>query len=135
MFKKIIARIPWGLRQIHRFAAYALAVYVIVGTLVALLGNLDNTYVLNIIGGIGLVAAGILIIPAIMSTDSGPSTASSVFIGTVFSYPFVYLFSLFADNLISGIEKNGDLALAIAALPMINVLVFIGMFAVIMIKE
>jgi hypothetical protein len=135
LFKKIIALIPWGLRQIHRFAAYAMAVYVIVGTLVALLGNLDHTYVLNIIGGIGLVAAGILIVPAIMSTDSGPSTASSVFIGTVFSYPFVYLFSLFADNLIPGIEKNGDLALAIAALPMINVLVFIGMFAIIMIKE
>ena len=125
MIGKIIAAIPWGLRQIHRFAAYALAVYVIVGILVALLGNLDHAYVLNIIGGMGLVAASILIVPAIMSTDSGPSTASSIFIGTVFSYPFVYLFSLFADNLFPSIGKSSDLALAIAALPMINVAVFI----------
>ena len=86
-------------------------------------------------GGLGLVVAVIRAVPAIMSTESGQSTASSIFIGTFFSYPFVYLVSLFADNLFPGIGKSSDLALAIAALPMINVAVFIGTFAVIMIKE
>ena len=105
------------------------------GTLFSLLTNLDLINILNVVFGFGLILAGIMVIPAIMSTDSGPSTASSIFIGVVFSYPFVYLFSLFAGSWIPGIDSNYELAIAIAALPLINVLVFAGLVITLMIKE
>ena len=135
VISKLIAIIPWGLKKIYHYSAYAIIAYIFLGSLFSLLTNLDLINILNIVFGFGLILAGIMVLPAIMSTDSGSSTASSVFIGTVFSYPFVYLFSLFAGSWIPGIDSNYELAIAIAALPLINVLVFAGLVITLMIKE
>lgn len=135
MLKNILSIIPWGIKQIHRFAAYALAAYIILGSLISLLGNLDATSALNIVGGIGLVLSSFLFIPAAMSADAGHNVTSSIFMATVFSYPVVYLFSLFASNWMPSIEDNSDMALAIAALPIINIVIFIGLITVLIVNE
>lgn len=135
MISKLIAIIPWGLKKIYHYSAYAIIAYILLGTLFSLLTNLDLINILNIVFGFGLILAGIMVIPAIMSTDSGSSTASSIFIGIVFSYPFVYLFSLFAGSWIPGIYTNYELALGIAALPLLNVVAFAGLVITLMVKE
>ena len=126
MIKKLIAIIPWGLNKLYLFSAYALGVYVLLATSYAVLSDLSVTS-LNILFGLGLGLVGILAVPAIMSTDSGPSTISNIFIGTVFTYPFVYLLSLVASRWLPAIASNSELALAVAALPLINVIIFIGL--------
>ena len=135
MFSKLIEIIPWGLKTIHRFAVFAIIAYVLLGSVFSLFSNLDIVYLLNILFGFGLIVALILVVPAIMSTDSGTRTASNIFIATVFSYPLVYLISLFAGSWIPGIESNGDLAIAISALPLINVIIFSGLVITLVITD
>ena len=135
LISKLSAIIPWGLKKIYHYSAYAIIAYILLGTAFSLVSELDVVYLLNIVFGFGLVLAGILFIPAIMSTDSGPSTASSIFMGTVFSYPLVYLISLFAGSWIPGITPNSDLAIAIAALPLINIVILAGLIARLILKK
>ncbi|RDH82737.1 MAG: hypothetical protein DIZ80_10685 [endosymbiont of Galathealinum brachiosum] len=113
---------------------YMLGSYIVLATAYALLSNLTVT-TLNIIFGLGLILSGVLYIPAIISTDSGSSTSSNIFISTVFSYPIVYLISLICSRWVPVIEKNESTSIFIAALPLINILVFILLILVLIIKE
>ena len=124
MLNKLIALIPWALHKLYIFSAYSLVVYIIFAIAYALLSDLSVTS-LNIIFGLGLGLAGILALPAIMSTDSGSSSASNILIGSVLGYPVVYIISLIASRWVPYIAMNNELALIVAALPLFNVLFFI----------
>ena len=120
----ILSLIPWGLNKIRIAAAYLLAAYIILGTSFTLVSDLTVTN-LNIIFAMGIVIAGILVIPAIMSSDSGPSTSSNIFIITVLSYPVVYIISLVASRWIPIIASNSELSILFASMPIINILLFV----------
>ena len=126
--------IPWGVGKLYILSMYLLAGYVLVGGSYALLADLTVTG-LNIVFALGLLVSAILFVPAIMSTDSGSSMASSIFIATVFSYPVVYLVSLVSSRWVPFVAENEVLALFVAALPLINVLVFISLILILLIKE
>ena len=124
MLKKLIALIPWALHKLYVFSAYSIVVYIVFVIAYALLSDISVTS-LNIIFGLGLGLASILALPAIMSTDSGSSSASNILIGSVLSYPIVYIISLIASRWVPYIAMNNELALIVAALPLFNVVFFI----------
>ncbi len=124
MLNKLIAIIPWAIHKLYIFSAYSLAAYIFFGIVYALLSDLSVTS-LNIIFGFGLGITGILALPAIMSTDSGPSAVSNILIGSVLGYPVIYIISLIASRWVPYVAMNNELALIVAALPLVNVLFFI----------
>lgn len=130
---KLLALVPWGLSKLVLFSSYAMGIYILAGVLFTLLIEVSVNS-LNILFGLGIVLSGVLVVPAIMSADSGSSALSKLFIGTVFSYPLVYLLSLIASRWISVIASNHELALMIAALPLINVMIIFGVVATIMLR-
>lgn len=131
---KFLKLIPWGISKLYVLSMYMLAAYMLIGCSYALLIDLSVT-TLNVVFGLGLFVVAFLSVPAVMSSDSGPSLASNLFIGTIFSYPFVYLVSLIISRWVPVVADNEGVALYVAALPLINVFIFIGLIVVLIIKE
>ena len=131
---KLIALIPWGLNKIYIFSIYLLAGYMLLGTAYSLISDL-SVYTMNILFGLGLIPFVILAIPAIMSTDSGPSTSGTMVATAVASYPIIYMISLIASRWIPGVPVKSDLAIMLAAMPLINVIFLFAILIRLIIKK
>jgi len=131
---KLIALIPWGLNKIYIFSIYLLAGYMLLGTAYSLISDL-SVYTMNILFGLGLIPFVILAIPAIMSTDSGPSTSGTMVATAVASYPIIYIISLIASRWIPGVPVKSDLAIMLAAMPLINVIFLFAILIRLIIKK
>lgn len=131
---KLIALIPWGLNKLYVFSIYLLTGYMLLGIAYSLISDL-SVYTMNILFGLGLIPFLILAIPAIMSTDSGRSTLGTMIATTVASYPIVYITSLIASRWIPGVPVKSDLAIMLAAMPMINVIFLFAVLILLIIKK
>ena len=131
---KLIALIPWGLNKIYIFSIYLLSGYMLLGTAYSLISDL-SVYTMNILFGLGLIPFVILAIPAILSTDSGPSTSGTMVATAVASYPIIYIISLIASRWIPGVPVKSDLAIMLAAMPLINVIFLFVILIRILIKK
>ena len=131
---KLIALIPWGLNKLYIFSIYLLTGYMLLGITYSLVSDL-SVYTMNILFGLGLIPFIILAIPAIMSTDSGRSTLGTMIVTSVASYPIVYITSLIASRWIPGVSIKSELAIMLAAMPLINVIFLFAVLILLIIKK